>query len=188
MSLVVFLLEERSIKEVLDVLLPRILPEGTDFKLIAHEGKSDLEKSIPRKLRAWRDSAVRFVVVRDCDSADCHVVKRRLHALCEEAGRLDSLVRIVCNELESWFLGDLLAVEKAFQLQGLAAKQEKRKYRDPDRLKNAKQELKKLAPRFQTLRGSRAIAHHMDPQRNRSHSFHVFLEGVARIVSPGPQG
>jgi len=188
MSLLVFLLEERSIKEVLNVLLPRILPEGTDFKLIAHEGKSDLEKSIPRKLRAWQDPAVRFVVVRDCDNDDCHMVKRRLRDLCETSGRRDSLVRIVCNELESWFLGDLLAVEKAFQLKGLAAKQEKRKYRDPDRLKNAKQELKKIAPRFQALRGSRAVAHHMDPERNRSHSLRVFLEGVARIVSQGPSG
>ncbi len=154
----VFLLEEPSIKEVLNVVLPQVLPETTNFRLIAHEGKSDLEKSIPRKLRAWQNPAIRFVVVRDCDSADCHVVKRRLQGLCERAGRPGSLVRIVCNELESWFLGDLLAVEKAFQLKGLAGKQQKRKYRDPDRLKNAKQELKKLAPRFQALRGSRAVA------------------------------
>jgi len=60
----VFLLEERSMKEFLRGLLPRILPAGCEFQLIPHEGKSDLEKSIPRKLRAWLEPEVRFVVVR----------------------------------------------------------------------------------------------------------------------------
>lgn len=36
-----FLLEERSMKEVLDVLLPKILPEEVAFKTIPHNGKSE---------------------------------------------------------------------------------------------------------------------------------------------------
>lgn len=48
---IVFLLEEPSMKVALEGLLPRILP-GENFRLIAHEGKQDLAKSIPRKLRA----------------------------------------------------------------------------------------------------------------------------------------
>lgn len=39
------------LKYLLDELLPRILPEGVDFQTIAHQGKRDLEKSIPRKFR-----------------------------------------------------------------------------------------------------------------------------------------
>ena len=49
----VFLLEERSMKEFLDILLPKILPENVGFRTIPHEGKSDLEKSIKTKLKAW---------------------------------------------------------------------------------------------------------------------------------------
>jgi hypothetical protein len=51
MSRLVFLLEERSIKVLLEALLPRLFP-ALEIFCIAHEGKSDLEKSLPRKLKA----------------------------------------------------------------------------------------------------------------------------------------
>ena len=111
----VFLLEERSMKELLEVLLPRIIPETVTFKCIHHEGKQDLEKSIPRKLKAWK-TAGRFVIIRDQDSGDCVEIKNNLKNLSNKSGRSDTLIGIVCHELESWFLGDLAAVEKAFEL------------------------------------------------------------------------
>ena len=70
MSRVVFFLEEASMKLFLDGLLPRLFP-GLQFLCIPHEGKSDLEKSISRKLRAWNVPGDRFVVVRDNDGAPC---------------------------------------------------------------------------------------------------------------------
>lgn len=39
----VFLLEEASMKTVLDIILPKILPESVFFRTIAHSGKSDLQ-------------------------------------------------------------------------------------------------------------------------------------------------
>jgi hypothetical protein len=51
MSRVIFLLEEYSMKVLLDGLLPRLFPD-LQFLCVAHEGKQDLERSIPRKLRA----------------------------------------------------------------------------------------------------------------------------------------
>lgn len=178
-----FLVEEPSMKEVLDALLPFILPPEVGFKIIKHEGKQDLERSIPRKLKAIQIPGVQFIVVRDQDSADCIQVKERLRTLCIQSGRKDSLVRIVCNELESWFLGDLAAVEQAFHRRGLAGRQGNAKYRNPDELHNAAQELKKLVPEYQKISGSRAIAQHMTPDNNCSHSFQVFIEGVRRCSS-----
>ena len=35
----VFLLEEASMKTVLDIILPKILPESVGFKTIPHSGK-----------------------------------------------------------------------------------------------------------------------------------------------------
>ena len=67
----VFLLEERSMKVLLDIILPKILPEGVSFQTIPHEGKSELEKSIPIKLRAWNEPNVAFVIVHDQDSNNC---------------------------------------------------------------------------------------------------------------------
>ena len=94
MSKLVFLVEEPSMADFIDRLLPRFFP-GLVFQCNPHDGKQDLEKSIPRKLRAWREPGVRFVVVRDQDSADCHQVKDELIQLCRQAGRCDVLVRVV---------------------------------------------------------------------------------------------
>ena len=181
MSELIFLLEEPSIVEVLRVLVPGLVPDDVICRFVPHEGKSDLEKSIPRKLRAWRTPGVRFVVVRDKDRGDCHVVKDKLLELCRKGRRPDTLVRIVCHHLESWYLGDLAAVEKAFELNGIARRQRQRKFRDPDVLPNAEQELRRLVPQYQKIAGSREIARHLNVGDNRSHSFGVFLSGVRSL-------
>ncbi|HEX4960030.1 MAG TPA: DUF4276 family protein [Thermoanaerobaculia bacterium] len=183
MSELVFLLEEQSMRELLQVLLPRLIPEEIPYRLIAHEGRTDLERSIPRKLRAWKTPGVRFIVLQDKDSADCKALKEKLVGLCDDAGRPDTLVRIVCDHLEAWLLGDLSAVEAAFGPRGLSRLQSRRKYRNPDALGNASQELKRLVPGYQKVSGARAVAPHLTPDRNVSHSFGVFVAGLTRIVS-----
>ena len=182
MSRIVFLVEEPSMKELLERLLPRVLPPASQFLIIKHEGKTDLERSIPRKLRAWKHPQDLFVILRDQDGADCIEIKHRLRMLCENGGRSGTLIRIVCNELESWFLGDLGAVGAAFGLPHLADDQNKSKFRNPDNVGNAKEELKKLAGDYQPVSGARSIALHMDLEANRSRSFHCFLEGLRRIT------
>ena len=102
-----FLVEELSIRELLNGILPKILPEEVSFKIIKHEGKTDLLKSVPRKLRAYQKPGVKFVVLIDQDGNECRYLKRQLFELCEQGGRSDALIRIVCHELESWFLGIL---------------------------------------------------------------------------------
>lgn len=182
MKELVFLLEEESMKALLDVLLPQILPTHIRFLCIPHQGKQDLEKSIPRKLRAWQAPNTFFVIVRDKDRADCLEVKKHLVTLCEQAGRGDSLVRIACHELESWFLGDLAAVEKAFGIKNLADQQQKRKYKEPDKLANAPEELEKLVKGYRKISGAKAIAVYMDIHQNYSHSFNCFIKGVNGLI------
>ncbi|MCD4727130.1 MAG: DUF4276 family protein [Pirellulales bacterium] len=182
MKELVFLLEERSIQEVLKVVVPPLLPDNIVCRFVPHEGKNDLEKSIPRKLRAWQGGNVWFVVVRDKNSSDCKAVKRKLLKLCEQGRCSETLVRIVCHHLESWFLGDLAAVEKAFNLRGIAKRHSKRKFSAPDRLANAEQELRRLAPMYQKIGGSRLIAPHMNIEKNTSHSLKVLISGIHRLA------
>ncbi|RKZ88641.1 MAG: hypothetical protein DRR19_12305 [Candidatus Parabeggiatoa sp. nov. 1] len=181
-KLLIFLLEEESMSEVLSILLPRLLPPQVDFRLIYHNGKQELEKAIPYILRRWQAPHIHFVIARDQNSDDCVKLKQRLKQLCQKAGQPDALIRIVCHELESWFLGDLTAVEKAFNLKGLAKQQDKKKYRDPDRLANAAEELQKLVKNYKKLSGACAIAPHLDLTNNRSHSFQVFISGVQKLA------
>ena len=187
MNELVFLLEERSMQEVLQVIVPPLVPNHITCRFIAHDGKKDLEKSIPRKLCGWRTPGVQFVVVRDKNAGDCKTVKRELAKLCRQCKRQDTLVRIVCHHLESWFLGDLAAVESAYGLNGIAKRQEQRKYVNPDRLANAEEELRRLVPRYQKVGGSRLISPQLRIDANKSHSFKVFIAGVRRLVRPPAQ-
>jgi hypothetical protein len=181
---IVLLLEEPSMREALEGLLPRLLPEDVGVTYVVHEGKSSLEESIPRKLRAWGVPDARFVILRDKDQADCRTVKRRLQDLCAQGGRPDALVRVVCHHLEAWFLGDLSAVEQAFGLEGLDRRRGgRRARRDPDGLPNAHQILKELVPQYQKLSGARRIGACLSPERNLSRSFQVFVEGLRRLLA-----
>lgn len=141
-------------KTLLDALLPRIFP-GLPFLCVPHEGKQDLDRSIPRKLKAWREPGVRFIVVRDNDGQDCVALKRRLVTLCRDAGREDTLVRIACQELEAWYLGEPRALAVAFgddRLRTLAAKA---RYRDPDLVLRPSVELRTLVPEYQVVPAGR---------------------------------
>ena len=58
MNRLVLLLEESSMQALLDGLLPRLFPT-LQFLCVPHDGKTDLEQSVPRKLREWREPGVR---------------------------------------------------------------------------------------------------------------------------------
>lgn len=175
----VFLLEERSMKVLLDIILPRILPDGVTFQTIPHQGKSELEKSISTKLRAWNEPNVAFVIVHDQDSNNCVELKNKLVSLCSNANR-KFLVRIPCHELEAWYWGDLDAVSKAYG-KDLTSLKNKKKYRNPDQIENPKQELKKLIPQMGQIEGAQRIAPYMNVANNTSYSFNVFVQGVQRL-------
>ena len=105
-------------RALLDGLLPRLFP-GLPFQCVPHEGKTDLERSIPRKFRGWREPGVRFAVVRDNDGRDCRALKDDLRGLCRAGHRDDTLIRIVCQELEAWYLGEPDALADAFGREAL---------------------------------------------------------------------
>lgn len=183
----VFLLEEESMRNALEGVLPRILPREVEYHLIPHEGIGDLERSIPNKLRNWRGPDVRFVVVRDQERhPDCKVIKAKLVETCKVAGRPDTLVRIVCRALEAWYLADLRAVEQGFGATGLAAHQLREAYRSPDDTITPQEILKRVVPSYQKLTGARAIGPHLDLENTRSPSFRAFVDGVRRIAAAPP--
>lgn len=123
MKELVFLLEEQSAQAMLESLLPRMLNSAITTRFIPFEGKSDLEKQMTKRMNGYQNQQAKFIVMRDQDSTpDCSVIKKDLLKRCEEAGRSGaSLVRIACRELESFYLADLAAVEKALGINGLAA-------------------------------------------------------------------
>lgn len=181
MRKVIFLLEELSMKAFLEGYLPRLMPD-LDFLCIQHEGKQDLEKSIPRKFRAWPGAV--FVVLRDNDGADCRAIKARLQRLSEESEQADALIRIACQELESWYLGVPETLAKVYSRPKLVELGRKAKYRNPDHLGSPSGELARLVPEFRKMDGARrmGISMPLAESENRSWSFRVFVEGLRRMI------
>lgn len=182
---VVFLLEEPSMKVFLDQFVPRVFP-SLQFLCIPHEGKSDLERSVPRKLRSWTDKRVIFVVLRDNDGANCKLLKKSLVDLCIQAGRPDSLVRIVCQELESWYLGEVKSLADNYRITRKVG-QQKNPYRDPDSIGSPSNLVKILAPDFQKIEGARIFGQVLSHHRNASMSLKSFVNGLSRITGEVPQ-
>lgn len=184
MSELVFLLEELSAKAMLEGLLPRLLRDNLTVRYIVFEGKSDLEAQIVKKLQGYRNPNAHFVVLRDQDAGDCREIKNILVQKCQQAGRRNTLVRIACHELESWYIADLAAVELALRVHGLAGKQNKTKYRTPDSIANPAQELSVLTKQqYQKVGSSRVIGLHLDIDNKRSPSFAIFIAGIRNLMS-----
>lgn len=184
MKELVFLLEEASAKALLSTLLPRLLNAEIKFRLIPFEGKQDLEKQLVKRIRGYQNRSARFIVLRDLDShPDCQALKQRLLDLCQESGKVECcLVRLACRELETFYLADLAAVERALAVSGLSKKQNASKFRAPDALGSPSRELKQLTHQvYEKVAGSRAIGQELDLDNTRSASFRNLIEGIRRF-------
>ena len=181
MEHLVFFLEEPSAQDFLEIVLPRLLPEHVTAHFLVFEGKQDLEKRLVSRMKGWLRPNTRFIVMRDQDSGDCTVIKARLKALCEQAKQPQALVRIVCKELETFFVGDWPAVAAGFGMPGLAALGKKAKYRDPDQLGSPNLEIKRLIPTYQKRAGARLISPHLNLTSNQSSSFRVLIKTIEEL-------
>ena len=183
MKTLICFLEESSAREMLKGVLSRLLPRDVECIYIVFDGKQDLEKQLVRKLRNWLKPDSVFLIMRDQDSDNCKVVKKRLSKLCLEAGKSKTLVRIACRELESFYLGDLGAVEKGLELTNIAGRQRKAKYRVPDKILKPSDELEKMTGGiYQKVMGSRSIAPYLSLDNNTSRSFNVLISGIKKLL------
>ena len=184
MTNLVCFLEEPSAREMLNGVLTRLLPAHIQCYYIVFEGKQDLEKQLVRKMRGWQKPESVFLIIRDQDAADCKAIKSQLLNLCRDAGKPEALVRIACHELESFYFGDLNAVEKGLGLSHIAKYGKKAKYRMPDNIVNPSSELEKITDGvYQKVAGSRSIAPYLSLDNNKSYSFNILLSGIRDLLT-----
>lgn len=145
MTVLIFLLEEPSAKVFLECITKRL---GIYYlcNFFVFNGKSDLENKVTLRLQGWKIPNSYFLIMRDRDSSDCKRTKNFLLEQCRASNIPETFfkVRIACGELESFYLGDLFAVSRAYNKPNLSQKQNNRKFRNPDSLGNACQEFFKL--------------------------------------------
>jgi hypothetical protein len=197
------LVEEPAMEAALDVLLPKMLSD-TSFRIYVHSGKSDLLAKLSGRLRgyaSWMTPDFRILVIVDCDADDCRELKRRLERAALDAGlatrstaatadAIRVISRIAIEELEAWFFGDWTAVRRAYPNVRPGVPNQRR-YRDPDRIaggtwqafEQVLQEAGYFAAGLRKIEAARAIAQHMDPQRNQSKSFRMLRGALADLVA-----
>lgn len=187
-EIIEILVEEPSMKNLLEIILPKILPEGyllnENCFIRPHQGKSDLKKSIPRKVRAYQylHQPVKLIVIQDQDSNDCLILKRNIvELITENDASLPYLVRVACRELENWYLGDMNAIQQVYPSFKAKKHQNKTKYRIPDNVFGSA-EMDKLVKEFSKGRASKTIPHHMRIEGNRSPSFNHLISGIQRFL------
>lgn len=193
-------------KEALDNLLPILVPDGSVlWRIIDHGSKKSLLANLPGRLcgyAKWADPALRVMILVDRDDDDCKVLKGRLEAAVRSAGLTSKsapahdgmfqvVTRVVIEELEAWFLGDVEALAESYQ--GIPMNLgSKAALRDPDAVKGGTWEalLRVLktaghyvgSDRLPKIEVARRVSSRMVPGRNRSRSFSVFVTGLEALV------
>lgn len=185
---------------MLDHVLPGLLADtDTGFEIRRFQCKDDLLKNLPARLRgyrAWLPANWAILVLVDRDDEDCRALKQKLENMAATAGllsktragagqRFQVVNCIAVEELEAWFFGDWAAVRAAYP--GVPATIPRKAYRDPDGLRGGTWEtLERILQRagyFKTglrkLECARAVARHLQPQRNTSPSFRAFVDAVS---------
>ncbi len=167
---------------MLKIILPKLIP-NIKTTVINFQGKQDLEKNIENKLKFWKTPDTVFLVTREQDSGDCQVIKEGLLQKVISSGKENvSLIRIACHELENFYLGDLLAVETGMGIANLSKRKNKKKFRTPDTILRAKEELQKIAKTYQPVSGSRNISKCLNLDgNNKSISFNFLISGIRKL-------
>lgn len=179
MKLVIFV-QEPSMKETLDVLLPKLNINAGEVTIVTHQGKSDLDKSWRRKLPVWNTPETTFMILRDNDAGDCKALKERLLSVAKDCGKQDRvIVRIVIQELEAWFLGDR---EALVQAEYISATANPRELREPDSHQKPSKILSRWKRGRQKVSGARDIAQFMDPDNNCSPSFNHVITSLREFA------
>lgn len=169
-------------------VLPRILPDeytlDVNCRIVTYNGKQDLKKRIPIVLRSYRHriEPTKFIVLHDQDSADCVRLKAQLISIIEShISGFDFLVRIVCRELENWYLGDMNAIEAVYPESNASRMIQKSKFRNPDNV-HGSDEMKRLSINFAKMDGARRLSELIDIERNTSPSFQNFRKGIGFLT------
>lgn len=165
-----------------------MIPDNTFFQVHSHQGKQDLEHAIKTTVPSIsKIPGARILVVRDQDSGDCKKVKKQLLRLIGKRVESPTLVRIVCRELEAWFLGDLQAVSEAYPRVKAKANINKADFRDVDNIQHANKFLLAIIPEYKNreslpkLEVAESITPYLDLKNNSSASFNHFVSGVEKL-------
>ncbi len=130
------LVEEESKEQFLRALIQRMnAPATLQITFLRANGYPDIVRLMRTRLRAWHVPDTHVLVVCDQDSADCADRKHALEREVPDHLRPHTTIRIACEELEAWYLGDRAALTAVLPtLAGILGKRPF--HRPPDQIRN----------------------------------------------------
>ncbi|SJM92423.1 DUF4276 family protein [Crenothrix polyspora] len=207
------LVEDQSGKIALDILVPKIISENDTFKVISYKGigripvkmgnsidasKRILLNNLPKLLtgygKSWKSYDSVVFVVCDLDDKCLENFRNELISLLNNCNpRPETRFCIAIEEGEAWFLGDILAIKRAYPK---AKDGELNSYVNDsicgtwEKLANAvykggSQKLSSLGWKVVGTEKSawaENITPHMDLENNASPSFNYFLGKIRELI------
>lgn len=198
--------EEPSMEAFLEDFLPRYLDPQLSWKIIDHNSKWQLLQKLPHRLAGYARIPIEYrpktLVLVDRDDDDCLILKARLESFAANANlvsktagdgvKFEVVNRIVVEELEAWFFGDVQALAASWP--GVPLNLGARAgFRDPDAIVGGTHEvLLRVLQRAGHLRSvdrlpkidtARRMAGRLESDRCTSRSFQQFLTGLDALVS-----
>lgn len=181
--------EEPSMKEVLDIIVPKLIPSNVYYRVYPHQGKQDLENALRTTVPGISKlPGARIIITRDQDNDDCMTLKSDLQQLVAGNISCDYKIRIVCKELESWFLGDLIAVENAYKRFKHQRHLNRAEFRNVDNVPKPSEFLRRIIPEYSDLRSlpkletARKVSANLILERNRSKSFQQMVAAIKELA------
>lgn len=182
--------EEMSSKIVFEGLLKKILPESIQYKIYPHQGKQDLEKALKTTIPTIsKIPNSKILITVDQNSKECTQVKKEIERIVAKNCYSQYLIRIICRELECWYLGDLDACTKVYPKFCFQKYQSKKKFRNVDLISNAPKILIKIIPELKGRKYlpkvdiAKRISPYLNIKSNRSISFNNFITGLNKLLN-----
>lgn len=183
--------EEPSAKILFDTILPSVLSnQNVTYRIYPHQGKQDLERALKTTLpHISKIPYSKILITRDQDSSGCIELKQKLESLIKNTCQCEYRIRIVCKELEAWFLGDLKAIQLAFPRFKPEQYQSKADFKNVDAIINPNHYLLKIIPEYKgksnlpKLETAERISPFLDLEHNQSSSFNHTLNAIKELLS-----
>ena len=177
---IVVLVEEASACEIVKAISRQLGLAGR-VKVLKHQGVGDLKKSIANKIGNDPFPSTKFLVLCDADLHDCRTLKASLIEQVPKAKRERTMVRIVCRELEAWYIAQPEALKKS----GTLARNiwGGTQSRNPDEIVDPKREFLRIAHEKGQMEHARSIGPHLDPDHMKSASFQHFVKALVKLAA-----
>ena len=176
---IVIFVEEPSAFEIVSALSRR-LGLSSRVKILKHQGAGDLERSYAGKISNDPFPNSKFLILRDADNKNCKALKKTLLEKVPREKRVRTRVRIICQELEAWYLAQPEALAAAGSLKRLIPKT--KLSGNVDSISDPKRLFLRHAHEKGQIEHARRIGSLLDIESKKSVSFMHFVLGLRTLA------